>query len=211
VHARIAIASGFRRAVIVLALVCAAASLEAQRERELVKVALHDVPPIPDAANPLRALEVSGTIAPTQRSAAGVRLEVILVNKGSEPLTILDPSARSQPQILTEEGWPVELVPTVPPWRIHQPTSDAGPPTLTLPPNRETPVAIVVPHVLTEQKYLKVPPSTGSAGPASTAPLPPGKYKVKFRVFLATAAPVANNRRASRILESNEIPLLLEP
>lgn len=194
--------------VALLALACATAAVDAAAQpNEPRRVELSDV--VSSGNGPLTAVKVSGLIDEKQSSKTGLRFTLVLLNTGSTPLTILDPTELSQPQLLTSDGWPVELRQIVPGWRIRRET----PKTIVLQPSQEYRVPIAVTQILGNQQHVPSSSTQSTArggGPAPEVPIPAGQYKVKMHVLLGSAGTGAAATR-SRTLESPEVLVTLEP
>jgi hypothetical protein len=182
-----------------------AGSAVASQDAPDVEVRLRE--PGGTASSRLSAIEAIGRIAATQPAAQGLRMTLGMTNTGAVPLSILDPAELSQPQVLTTEGWPVELPRKLPSWR--KPGGERQrPPVVVVAPGGEHRFEIVVPRILATQPYLKL--ASGAPGGGSVL-IPAGSYQVKLRLVLGSAEADATGRRETRILESEPVRVALTP
>lgn len=179
--------STIRLMITLLSIVCGVETMCADRPEANLRLQLKNMPTTRPAAATVPALEAIDPrveLATVQSAAAGLRLTVVLINRGAEPVRLLDPEELTSIVLLDEEGWPIQVPRAIPRGlddRRRRPDEpDDAQKIVTLAPGSEHRVTITVTHVLSRAQKGEEPKSQ---------PIRAGTYKVRVITNLAAAVP----------------------
>jgi hypothetical protein len=185
-------------AFVLLAVVCTAQA-GSQGPR---KIPLSDVAGTPTGR--LAAIQGWALISDAQSAASGLIYSLVVRNDSKETVHLYDPAERSQPQLLTSEGWPIALPVVVPSWRMDK---HGTPKVVSLSAGQEYTIPVVVREVLGVMRADQA--ARGRIEGATPSPIAAGSYKLKMRLALADSDAAAGSPGALRMLESAELTVTL--
>ena len=180
--------------ITLLGIVCGLEAMRADQPEANLRLQMKPMPrtrsvaatPAPDGID--ARLEVSTV----QSAAAGLRLTVVLVNGGPEPVRLRDPQDLTGILLLDEEGWPLEIPRTVPRGLDDRPRNqDEEQKIVTLAPGADYRLSLAITEVLPRAKEGRTP---------DPQPIEAGTYRIRVIMNLA---PVGDHVQ-SRMLSTGE-------
>ena len=193
----------FRSILTMLAMiaVCGVGPMSAQQPEANLRLRLTTMAGTPRTATAaaLEAIDARVELASVQPAGRGLRLTVVLINAGAEPVRFLDPEDATSVLLLDASGFPVEVprrIPRVLDEGARRPgeAPPEEPKVITLAPGKEYRLPIVITEVL--------PPSKPGES-RKAQPIAAGTYKVKVTATLA-GEPPAEGTAPSRTVSTAE-------